>query len=388
MTKEIDADMIKCEDFFKILKDNNLTFFTGIPDSTFKEWMKFIIEKDPELLRNIVACNECEAIAIATGYHLATKKFGIVYLQNSGLGKTVNPLTSLCDREVYSIPILMMIGWRGEPGTKDAPQHKKMGKITLSLLDTLQIPYKILEPDIKLIQTHVSEAISYLKEKKGPFALIIKPNLFQKYSDSEIAENSYEINREDAITFLMENLTSEGIIISSTGHLSRELYEYREEREKDHYKSFYNIGSMGCASSIGLGIALQKPNRRIVVFDGDGAAIMQFGTFSTVGKYKPTNFVQIIFNNNTHESTGGQPTNSDSVDFCEVALASNYKSAYLVNTLTELGEIIPEIKTRDGPILIVINIKRGTKAELKRPNKNPEEYKEDFMKYLAESEEK
>ena len=331
---------------------------------------------------------ECEAIAIATGYYLATKKFGIVYMQNSGLGKTVNPLTSLCDREVYSIPILMMIGWRGEPGTKYAPQHKKMGKITLSLLDNLQIPYKILDPDIKSIQRNISEAINYLKEQKGPFALIIKPNLFQKYNGIEISENKFEISREEAISFLMENLTSNDIIISSTGYLSRELYEYREEREKVHYKSFYNIGSMGCASSIGLGIALQKPNRRIVVFDGDGAAIMQFGTFTSLGKYKPANFIHVIFNNNTHESTGGQPTNSDSVDFCKVALASNYNSAYLVNKLTELREIVPEVKKGEGPILIVINIKRGTKADLKRPHRNPEDYKEDFMKFLAEYNEK
>ena len=380
--------MISCQDFFNILKENNLTFFTGIPDSTFKEWIKFILENDPVSLQNIVACNECEAIAIATGYYLATKKFGIVYMQNSGLGKTVNPLTSLCDREVYSIPILMMIGWRGEPGTKDAPQHKKMGKITLSLLDTLQIPYKILDPDIKSIQRHISEAINYLKEQKGPFALIIKPNLFQSYNGKEMSENTFEISREEAISFLMENLTSDDIIISSTGHLSRELYEYREEREKDHYKSFYNIGSMGCASSIGLGIALQKPNRRIVVFDGDGAAIMQFDTFTSLGKYKPANFIHVIFNNNTHESTGGQPTNSDSVDFCKVALASNYNSAYLVNKLTELREIVPEVKKGEGPILIVINIKRGTKADLKRPHRNPEEYKEDFMKFLAEYNEK
>ncbi|MBY9019049.1 MAG: phosphonopyruvate decarboxylase [Candidatus Lokiarchaeota archaeon] len=380
--------MIKSQDFFTILKENDLTFFTGIPDSTFKEWIKFIIKNDPDSLQNIVACNECEAIAIATGYHLATNKIGIVYMQNSGLGKTVNPLTSLCDKDVYSIPILMMIGWRGEPGIKDAPQHKKMGKITLSLLDTLQIPYKILEPDIKLIQKHVSEAIIYLKEHKGPFALIIRPNLFQKYSDIELSENTFEISREEAITFLMENLTSDDIIISSTGHLSRELYEYREKREKDHYKSFYNIGSMGCASSIGLGIALQKPNKKIVVFDGDGAAIMQFGTFTSVGKYKPKNFIHVIFNNNTHESTGGQPTNSDSVNFCKVALASNYNSAYLINTLVELSGIIPEVKKGEGPILIVINIKRGTKANLKRPHRNPEEYKEDFMKFLTEYKEK
>ncbi|MHA1671605.1 MAG: phosphonopyruvate decarboxylase [Promethearchaeota archaeon] len=380
--------MINNQDFFKILKENNLTFFTGIPDSTFKEWIKFIIQNNPKSLQNVVACNECEAIAIATGYHLATKKIGIVYMQNSGLGKTVNPLTSLCDREVYSIPILMMIGWRGEPGIKDAPQHKKMGKITLSLLDTLQIPYIILEPDIDLIRKHISKAITYLKEQKGPFALIIRPNLFQKYNGIEISENSFEISREEAITFLMGNLTSDDIIISTTGHLSRELYEYREKRKKDHFKSFYNIGSMGCASSIGLGIALQKPNKKIVVFDGDGAAIMQLGTFTSIGKYKPPNFIHIIFNNNTHESTGGQPTNSESVDFCKVALASNYNSAYLVNTLAELRKIIPEVKKGEGPILIVINIKRGTKANLKRPHRNPEEYKEDFMKYLAEFKEK
>ena len=173
--------MISCKEFFNILKAKNLTFFTGIPDSTFKDWMKFLNDNDNILLKNLIACNECEAMALAAGYYLSTNEIGIVYMQNSGLGKAINPLTSLCDPDVYSIPVLLMIGWRGEPGKKDAPQHKKMGKITLSMLGTLDIPYTILKPNLNDIEIELEKALQYLKEKQGPYAFIIKKNFFHEY---------------------------------------------------------------------------------------------------------------------------------------------------------------------------------------------------------------
>lgn len=376
--------MISCEEFFKILNEHNLTFFTGIPDSTFKDLMKFLTDNQGENFENIVACNECEAIAIASGYYLATNKIGVVYMQNSGFGKTINPLTSLCDPEVYSIPILLMIGWRGEPDKRDAPQHKKMGKITLPLLETLQIPYIILEPNAQKIEKEFNKVLQYFDKNKGPFALIFRRNFFQNYEMRKVISNKYSLTTEEVIRITLDSLTDDEIIISNTGYISRLLFEYRELNEKDHYKSFYNIGSMGCASSIGLGIALQKPQKRIIVFDGDGAAIMQMGAFSTIGKYSPTNFVHIIIDNEAHESTGSQPTNSSIIKFEDLAIASNYRWSIKIETKEQLLDSLDNIKNRDGPILILIKTKLHSALNLKRPDKLPKEYKEEFMKYLLD----
>ena len=374
--------MISCQDFFDILNKYDLSFFTGIPDSTFKEWMKFLVDKDEAVLKNLIACNECEAVALAAGYHLATNKVGVVYMQNSGLGKAVNPLTSLCDPDVFSIPILLMIGWRGEPGKVDAPQHKKMGKITLPVLETLQIPYWILEPDLKIIEKKLKEVIAHFKASKSPYAFIVRKNLFQNYDLEKTLINKYTLSREEAISLIMQNLNNDEIIVSSTGFVSRELYAYRESNKKDHYKSFYNIGSMGCASSIGLSIALQKPGRKVIVFDGDGAAIMQMGAFTTIGKYSPSNYVHFIFDNQAHESTGGQPTNSDSVGLAQIALASNFKMAVTITTEKELIKVLKEFKNQKGPLLILIKTKKGTRSDLKRPDKTPIQLKEEFMSFL------
>ena len=374
--------MISCRDFINILIKHDLTFFTGVPDSTFKDLMKFLSESDIKSLENIIACNECEAIALASGYHLATNKVGIAYMQNSGLGKAVNPLTSLCDPDVYSIPILLMIGWRGEPGKKDAPQHKKMGKITLQLLDTLQIPYTILDADLDYVDKELKKVKNHFTKQKGPYAFIFRRNFFKEYEMKKKPLNNYSLTTSDVIHLIVDNLDNTEVIVSTTGYISRELFEYRESKRRDHNNSFYNIGSMGCASSIGLGIALQKPNKRVIIFDGDGAAIMQMGAFTTIGKKSPPNFVHIIFDNEAHESTGGQPTNSSIVDFSAIAKATDYKLTFLIKTRKELLNCMEQIKNGKGPILIHIKINLSHDKELKRPNKLPKEYKEEFMKYL------
>ncbi|MFX1375595.1 MAG: phosphonopyruvate decarboxylase [Promethearchaeota archaeon] len=373
--------MISSKDFIDLLISHDFTFFTGIPDSTFKDLMKYLSEEDTNL-NNIIACNECEAIALASGYHLATNKIGTVYMQNSGLGKAVNPLTSLCDPEVYSIPILLMIGWRGEPEKKDAPQHKKMGRIMLSMLESLEIPYIILDPDLDYINSNLIKAKNYFNKQKGPFALIFRRNFFKEHKMKKSLSNDHSMSSNDAINLLMDNLDNEEIIISTTGYISRELFEYREKNKLNHNQSFYNIGAMGSASSIGLGIALQKPHKRVIIFDGDGAAIMQMGAFTTIGKNSPSNFVHIIFDNEAHESTGGQPTNSSIVEFTGIAAASNYRSTILIQTQEELMNSIDQIKNGNGPILIHIKINLSDNKVLKRPNKHPKEYKEEFMKHL------
>jgi phosphonopyruvate decarboxylase len=373
--------MINCNDLANVFKKNDLIFFTGVPDSTFKDWMKFLSDEND--LTNIVTCNECEAIAVSTGYHLATEKIGIVYMQNSGLGKTVNPITSLASKEVYAIPIILMIGWRGQPGEKDEPQHKMMGRIMLQLLDTLEIPHKILADNIEEAEKIIIEMKKITEEKKSPVAIIVKENIFEKYIPKNISETYYEMSREDAIKTITDNIDNTSVIISTTGKTSRELFEQRIIRGEKP-KDFYTVGSMGCSASIAAEIALQKPERKIYCLDGDGAVLMQMGALSTIGSYKPKNFIHIILDNASYDSTGGQPTNSENVNFEQVAIACSYNHVKTVKTKNDLVNSINETKLIEGPNMIIVKVNKGARKDLGRPTLTPVENKETFMKFLKE----
>ena len=373
--------MISCENLFEVFKKNDLLFFTGVPDSTFKDWMKFLVDEHGERLTNIIACNECEAVAIAAGYHLATGSIGVVYMQNSGEGKIINPLTSLCDPEVYSIPVLMLIGWRGEPGEKDEPQHKKMGRVTIPLLETLEVPYELLPDNIEEAGKVISEMKRKAEETKAPVAIMIKKKTFEEYEAKKNLKTNHEMTREEAIKILVDNLDSSEAIVSTTGKTSRELFECKAakgERPRD----FYTVGSMGCSVSIANSIALQKPSKGVFVFDGDGAVLMQMGALSTVGHYKPKNLYHIVFDNASYDSTGGQPTVSPDVDFGKVALACGYKSAKTVEEKAELENAVKEIKSSEGPQMLIIKVNKGARKDLGRPTYTPIENKEAFMESL------
>lgn len=379
--------MLSCEELFEIFKKNDLLFFTGIPDSTFKDWMKFLDDEHGKRLTNIIPCNECEAIATAAGYYLATSKVGVVYMQNSGEGKTVNPLTSLCDPEVYSIPVLLMIGWRGEPGKKDEPQHKKMGKIMLPLLEVLEIPYQILPQERENAERVISQMKKIAEEKNAPAAVIIKKDTLSEYQPKKKTEENYEMKREEAIKIIIDSLSGSEVIISTTGKTSRELFESRLARGEKP-RDFYTVGSMGCSASIAHGIALQKTNKPIFIFDGDGSVIMQMGALATIGHYQPKNLYHILFDNASYESTGGQPTVAQTVKFNEIALACGYKSASVVETKEELQKIIKKLKYLEGPQMLVIKIKKGARENLGRPTTTPTENKESFMEKLKDENQK
>ena len=372
--------MLTCKDFAKLCKKYDFTFFSGVPDSTFKSWMSFL-DMDKTDLTNIIAVNECEATAICAGYHLSTGKVAVLYMQNDGFGKTVNPLTSLCNPEVYSIPILLMIGWRGEPGKKDAPQHHKMGKILLELLDLLEIPYEILSDDLKKAEKTLEKAKTSMKKNNRPFAIIVKRGTFE--SSKEVSKEPNLMSREEALQTIMKHLHDE-IIVSTTGKISRELFEYRASKKQHMDHDFYNIGAMGCAQSIALGIALQQKKKKVFVFDGDGAVLMQTGAVATIGHYAPSNFYHVIFDNSAHDSTGGQPTCSDTVNFKEIALACNYKYANIANTKQELEKSIKNLITKKGPALLVVKVKKGARKDLGRPTKTPVEHKTEFMKAIKD----
>ncbi len=373
--------MISCENLFEIFKKNDLLFFTGVPDSTFKDWMKFLADEDGNRVTNIVACNECEAVATAAGYHLATGKIGIVYMQNSGEGKTVNPLASLCDPEVYSIPVILMIGWRGEPGKKDEPQHKKMGRVMMPLLDTLELSYKVLPDDIEGAAKVIEEMKKLAKEKSAPVAIIIKKGIFEEYEPKKKLKTNFDMTREDAIKVIVDNLDGSEAIVSTTGKTSRELFEYRVARGEKPC-DFYTVGSMGCCISIANGIALQKPQKPVFVFDGDGAVLMQMGALATIGHYGAKKLYHIVFDNGSYDSTGGQPTVSTTVDFGKVALACGYKSAKIVEKKADLEKEIKKVKDLEGPQMLIVKVNKGARKDLGRPTSTPIENKQEFMKVL------
>lgn len=374
--------MITSTELFALFQKYNFTFFTGIPDSTFKDWMQFLEKNNNKLLTNIIPCNECESIAICAGYYLATGKIGVVYMQNSGLGKIINPLTSLCDSEIYSIPVLLMIGWRGEPGKIDAPQHKKMGRIIDLLLKDLEIPFSILNPDINEIEKEIIKAKDYMEKNSAPFALIIKKGIIKDNNLDKKIPVIYELTREKALELIIDFFNQDEIFVSTTGKTSRELYEHRENLKEISQKDFLMVGSMGCAASIGLSIALQKKDRKVIILDGDGALIMQMGALATIGYESPPNLIHIVIDNESHESTGGQPTVSKSINIKEIALNCNYKYVALVLSKKDLENELVKIKNIEGPSMLVVKANQKSRNDLGRPKISLIELKNKFMKYL------
>ena len=280
--------MIQPKDFIERLRAGGVDFFAGVPDSLLKNLCAFITD-NVSRENNIIAANEGGAVALAAGYHLATGKTGCVYMQNSGEGNAVNPLLSLMDADVYRMPLLMIIGWRGEPGVHDEPQHVKQGKVTLSLLETMGVSYAVLDENW---EQQVSEALKTIHETNGVFALIIRKGTFENYVLQNQTISSLPMSREEAIKMVADKLREDDIVVSTTGMISRELFEYRVAKQQGHSHDFLTVGSMGHASQIALGIALQKPERRVFVFDGDGALLMHMGGMAIIGDYCPKNLVQ------------------------------------------------------------------------------------------------
>ncbi|MBI2135150.1 phosphonopyruvate decarboxylase [Candidatus Woesearchaeota archaeon] len=370
--------MIPCKKFYNALIRNGIGFFTGVPDSLLKDFCAYVTDNTPEE-KNIIAANEGNAVALASGYHLATGKAGLVYMQNSGFGNTVNPLTSLADEEVYSIPMLLLIGWRGGPTAKDEPQHKKMGKITLELLQTLEIPYEILGENYA---ETIKNAAAHMKSRKSPYAIVVKNDTFEKYELRSKKETNYGLNREDAINLIVPLLDENGIIVSTTGMTSRELFEIREAGKEGHEKDFLTVGCMGHSSSIALTLAAEKPGNDVYCLDGDGALIMHMGALAIIGQLKPKNFKHIVFNNFAHDSVGGQPTAAYNINIPAIAKANGYTDAFSAETREDIISKIEDMKEMDGPVLLEIKVNKGARKNLGRPTTTPIQNKEAFMGFL------
>ena len=375
--------MVSVEKFYDTLRNCGVKLFTGVPDSLLKNLCAYITDNS-DSFHNIIAANEGAAVGIAAGHYMATGEVPVVYMQNSGIGNAVNPLMSLADEKVYSLPILLIIGWRGEPGVHDEPQHVKQGEVTLPLLDAMEIPYVILSDDDSSALPAVQMIVNDCKKLSRPHAIVIRKNTFGKYRLKNEAANDYPLSREEALTRIVKSLDNDSVIVSTTGKLSRELFELRESSGQDHSHDFLTVGSMGHASSISLGIALEKPERRVYCFDGDGAFIMHMGAITNVGALAPKNYVHVVFNNGAHESVGGQPTLGFGIDMCAIAKACGYKEAVTVTTGEEFEELSKTINTIEGPALVELRVRIDSRENLGRPTTTPIENKDAFMKFLSE----
>ena len=369
--------------FFEALNEIDIKFYTGVPDSLLNHVCGYIDDKvNPT--QHIIATNEGSAVALGIGYHLSTGKVPLVYMQNSGLGNALNPLLSLADSNVYSIPVLLMIGWRGKPNENDEPQHKKQGEITLDLLDLAGIKYQVLTPvtNDSEISKILSTANEHMQEEGQPFALVVQKGSFKHHHHSKSIVNASYLHREDAIKILVDYLPKDSAIVSTTGVTSRELFEYRKSKKQGHKQDFLTVGGMGHASQIALSIALQQPDRNVYCFDGDGAMLMHMGALAINGNTGYKNFKHILFNNSSHDSVGGQPTIANRVNIPQLASSVGYDWVSQAVTSHEIINSFIELNQHDGNCFLEILVQSGFRRDLGRPNTSPIENKEALMQYL------
>ena len=374
--------MISPKFFYDTLAGYGINFYAGVPDSLLKNLCAYITDH-ADAAHNIIAANEGGAIGLAAGHYLATGHPACVYMQNSGEGNIINPLASLTDPEVYHIPVLLLIGWRGRPGVHDEPQHVKQGKVTTGLLNVMGINYEVLSKEEDKAARQIDKAVAAL-HKKEVFALVIEKDTFEDYKLQNVEQNDLTMSREEAIQTVAAALGERDCIVSTTGMISRELFEYRAAMNQGHERDFLTVGSMGHASQIALGIAMAKPERKVWCFDGDGAAIMHMGSMAIVASKHPQNFMHVIFNNGAHDSVGGQPTVGLEIDLPAVARAVGYRQVASVSSKDELTSFLADVERQEGPMLLQVCVKKGNRKDLGRPTTTPVQNKEALMGFLKD----
>lgn len=371
--------MIDPNAFIDGLQACDMDFFTGVPDSLLKEFCACLSERI-EADRHVIAANEGNAVAMASGYHMATGRCAVVYLQNSGLGNTINPLTSIADSEVYQIPMLLVVGWRGEPGVKDEPQHVKQGRITPAQLELLEIPYQVVDAGSDA-QMLLAWARDQVDRTGAPVALLVRSGTFASYQGGRKPPMASTLRREEALATLLE-LAGDAAIVSTTGKTSREVFELRM-RYGQVQRDFLTVGGMGHTASIALGVALGRPDRPVVCIDGDGSVLMHMGALPIIGSVAPPRFMHVLLNNGAHESVGGQPTVALGTDFRAIALASGYRAYEQASCVEELRAAWARLAGQAGPLLLEVRIGTGSRADLGRPTSTPRENKQAFMQWVA-----
>lgn len=359
-------------------------FYTGVPDSQLKALCDYLMDEfGIDQKRHMIAANEGNCTALAAGYHLATGKTPVVYMQNSGEGNIINPVASLLNDKVYAIPCIFIVGWRGEPGIHDEPQHIYQGEVTVKLLDDMGIKSFIISKE-----TTEEELIDVMKEfndilvEGKNVAFVVRKGAIS-YDGKVKYENENTMVREEIIKHIIA-VSDEDPIISTTGKASRELFEARVANDQSHKYDFLTVGSMGHSSSIALGVAINKPETKVWCVDGDGAVLMHMGSMAVLGANAPKNMVHVIINNGAHETVGGMPTVASKIDFVGVAKACGYPNAVCVDTFEELDKELKAAKERCELTMIEVKCSIGARADLGRPTTTAVENKEGFMSYLKE----
>lgn len=357
-------------------------FYTGVPDSQLKALCNYLMNTyGIDEHHHVIAANEGNCTALAAGYHLATGKVPVVYMQNSGEGNIINPVASLLNDKVYAIPVVFIVGWRGEPGIHDEPQHIYQGEVTVKLLEDMDIKPFIIgkETTDEEVEAAMSEFKDILKSGKDVAFVIRKGAL--SYDEKVVYKNDNDMVREDIIKHIVA-VTGEDPIISTTGKASRELFETRVANGQSHKYDFLTVGSMGHSSSIALGVAINKPDQKIWCVDGDGAVLMHMGSMAVLGANKPNNLVHVVINNGAHETVGGMPTVAGSIDLVGVAKACGYPYAVKVDSFEALDSELKAAKERNELSLIEVSCSIGARDDLGRPTTTALENKENFMEYL------
>ena len=360
-------------------------FFAGVPDSFLKGLCDELFDRfGTDGPSHVVAHNEGGALGLCAGHYLATGKPALCYMQNSGLGNTVNPLTSLTDPQVYAIPCLLVVGWRGEPGVKDEPQHIKQGAVTLSQLDLLGIPYAVLSADTseEEFRDLFAGLLAALQQGKVAALVVRKGALV---SDRHPAYgNDAVLSREDAAEIILRAAAPSDCFVSTTGKLSREVFELREKLGQDHRRDFLTVGSMGHASMIALGVAESKPDRRVWCLDGDGAVMMHLGSLALIGRRAPKNLVHVVVNNGAHETVGGMPVCSGALNITALAEAAGYRRVLKAGTAESLRQALEDAASAEGPVLLEVRCACGARKDLGRPTTTPVQNRDAFMDFLKD----
>lgn len=365
------------------LENMGIDTIAGVPDSTLKQFCDGVQTYQGKI-SHYVTVNEGAAVGVAIGSYLATGRPACVYMQNSGIGNAVNPLTSLANKDVYGVPMLFIVGWRGEPGVKDEPQHVFQGKVTCELFETLAVAYHVIDQNTadEEMDAVLKKAAETLAQGEQ-FAIIVKKGTFEKEEPFRWS-NGNPMVREEVLGHILRALPRDAVIVSTTGKISRELYEQSDAICGGHENIFMTVGGMGHASMIALGIAEKRPDKKIVCIDGDGAALMHMGALPFIAARAPKNFYHIVINNMAHESVGAMPTGCQQTSFAGIAAASGYKRADQLETVEAVDGIGSLVKEEEGPALLEIPVSLGARSDLGRPKESARENRESFMKFLQD----
>lgn len=376
--------MIDPARFIDHLRGHGVSLYTGVPDSLLKQLNAYIMAELPRE-QHVIAANEGAAVAIAMGHYLRTGTPAMVYLQNSGIGNTINPLLSLADPDVYGAPMVVVVGWRGQPGVKDEPQHVKQGRIMEALLDALDLPWAVLPPEPAAAEATMAEAVKTAMDASTPYVVLVEKGTFADFvAEPPVPRSDTRPSREEALVAMADAVGPDAIIVSTTGMLSRELFEYREREGLPAGRDFLTVGGMGHACSIALGISMREPEREVWCFDGDGAFLMHLGSLAVIADHAPLSYFHVVFNNGVHDSVGGQPTSIGAVDVAATAKALGYRYAASSSELGSISAAVAQLRAAGGPALLELQVRPGNRPGIGRPTRTPAESKQAFMAALRE----